>query len=112
MAVWIDITRRMAGVIMMFAWHIPLAASVAVAVFVKIAGHVTRVIVVLPWHLLLPARVAVALGVEITRRMSRMVVMRAKLLVGHFRSPLLWIAQTRSERVSARAPSAAYEREQ
>ncbi|MBB3589622.1 hypothetical protein, partial [Sphingomonas sp. BK481] len=95
MAVWIDIARSMARVIVVLAWHVPLATSIPVAVFVEIAGHVARVIVVLSWHLLLPARVAVTVGVEITRRMSGMVVMRAKLLFGHLRSPLLWIVLER-----------------
>ncbi|MCP8891448.1 hypothetical protein SPHINGO391_340011 [Sphingomonas aurantiaca] len=112
MAVWIDIARSMARVIVVLAWHVPLATSIPVAVFVEIAGHVARVIVVLSWHLLLPARVAVTVGVEITRRMSGMVVMRAKLLFGHLRSPLLWIVLTRSEGVSVPlAPSATYDRE-
>ena len=83
MAVWIDIARSMARVIVVLAWHVPLATSIPVAVFVEIAGQVARVIVVL-----------------------------AKLLFGHLRSPLLWIVLTRSEGVSVPlAPSATYDRE-
>lgn len=86
MTVRIEVAGLMTGMVMMLTGA-RLLGRVAMSVLIEISWRMARMVVVRAGHFRLPRLVAVAVLVEVTRLVSRMVVMLTRLLFRHLLSP-------------------------